>query len=62
MSEDARTQDEAQPQLSESEQISIRKDKLQKLKDSGRDPFQITSFEAREHSTEIVENFDSLGL
>ena len=62
MSDEVKIEAEAQPQLSESEQISIRRDKLQKLKNEGRDPFEVMTFEQRNKSAEIVDNFDSENL
>ena len=46
------------------EQISeirqIRRDKLAKLQDEGRDPFEITSFKRSAYSTDIRENFEAM--
>lgn len=42
------------------ELVRIRREKLTELRDSGRDPFKITTFERTHKNAEIVSNFDSL--
>lgn len=42
-----------------SEIIQIRRDKLQKLQNEGRDPFQITTFKRTAYSTDIKDKFDA---
>ncbi|MDO4566132.1 MAG: amino acid--tRNA ligase-related protein, partial [Oscillospiraceae bacterium] len=61
MSEEIKNEQQ-KPELSESEQIGIRKAKLQALKDAGRDPFETTKFPKAESSAYIVDNFDSESL
>ncbi|MDR0410940.1 MAG: lysine--tRNA ligase [Treponema sp.] len=43
-----------------SEQELVRREKLARLKESGRNPFVITTFEQTHHSVEIKEQFDTL--
>ena len=40
--------------------LKVRREKLAALQEAGKDPFQITKYEATHHSREIKENFDSL--
>ena len=40
--------------------IQIRRDKLSKLKEEGKDPFEITKFNRTHTSKDIVENYDEL--
>lgn len=40
--------------------IKVRHEKLQELKDNGKDPFRITKFDVTHHSMEIKENYESL--
>ncbi len=40
--------------------IQIRKDKLEKLKQEGKDPFTITKFNRTHTSKQVVENYDEL--
>ena len=54
-----------EPEISEeeakaalSEQMLVRRNKLQNLKDRGEDPFTITKFDVTAYSTEIIEKFD----
>ena len=42
-----------------SEILQIRRDKLQALQESGRDPFEITKFSRSNYSCEIVDDFES---
>lgn len=44
--------------LNEMEQIKL--DKLQKLKEEGKDPYKIENYDVNSYSTEIIENFDEL--
>ncbi len=50
------TEEEAKAALSE--QMLVRRNKLQNLKDRGEDPFTITKFDVNAYSTEIIEKFD----
>lgn len=43
-----------------SELLKIRRDKLSALQAEGKDPFQVTKFDATHHAAEIVEGFDEL--
>lgn len=43
-----------------SEVLQIRRDKLQKLRDMGRDPYKIEKYERTAFSTEILENFNDM--
>lgn len=42
----------------EKELLRIRREKLQQLRDSGSDPFTITSCDVRDHAREIVDGFE----
>ncbi len=46
--------------LSENELKQIRVDKLKKLQEDGKDPFEITLAQQTHHSNEIRDNFDAL--
>lgn len=46
-------------ELDQRELLQIRRDKLQALQDSGRDPYRITSFDVRQKAQEIVDGFDT---
>ena len=52
------TKNNEQMQLSDSEQVAIRKDKLASLKEHGADPYLATSFEVTAYSADIVDGFD----
>jgi len=41
-----------------SELLQIRRDRLQKMKDEGRNPFEITTFDRNAAATEVVEKFE----
>ncbi|MCL2126171.1 MAG: lysine--tRNA ligase [Oscillospiraceae bacterium] len=43
-----------------SEILQIRRDKLQKLRDEGRDPFAATKFERTAYSADVLQNFDAM--
>ena len=43
-----------------SEILRVRREKLRKLQDEGRDPFEITRFDRTTYSAEIRENFESM--
>lgn len=43
-----------------SEVLAVRRDKLQKLRDEGKDPFKITKFERTSNAKAIQEGFDDL--
>ncbi|HIR13590.1 MAG TPA: lysine--tRNA ligase [Candidatus Choladousia intestinavium] len=40
--------------------LKVRREKLQELQDSGRNPFQITKYDATAHSREIKEHFEEM--
>lgn len=40
--------------------LAVRREKLQHLRDEGRDPFKITKYDVTHHSAEIRTNFDEL--
>jgi lysyl-tRNA synthetase class 2 len=42
-----------------SEILQIRRNKLAKMQESGKDPYQITSFDVKQKAQEIVDQFDS---
>ncbi|MBS4535702.1 lysine--tRNA ligase [Clostridium sp. D2Q-14] len=42
------------------ELLQIRREKLQKLKEEGRDPFKIEKYKPTHHSKFIIENFDEM--
>ena len=44
-------------QPSESEQITIRKEKLEMMRAEGRDPFLVTTFDVKDYAKEIKESF-----
>ena len=43
-----------------SEILQIRRDKLKKLQDEGRDPFTVTKFKRTAYSTDVKDNFDAM--
>ena len=43
-----------------SEILQIRRDKLRKLQDEGRDPFKITKFSRSAYSSEVRDNFEAM--
>jgi len=49
-----------EPELDLNQLLQIRRDKLSKLKEEGKDPFEITKFNRTHTSKEIVENYDEL--
>ena len=54
------TQQNNAPELNESEQYQIRKDKLAALVESGNNPFTITSFEQTAYSEDLKQEFAEL--
>ena len=40
--------------------LQVRYDKLHELQENGKDPFVITKYDVTNHSTDIVENFDTM--
>ena len=42
------------------EMLVAKREKLQELKDAGKDPFQISKFDVTHHSIEIKDNFEEL--
>ena len=57
-SEISQSQEDIQEELSEI--LQIRREKLKKLQNEGRDPFEVTKFERTAFASEISENFDSM--
>ncbi len=50
-----------QPQEQDINQLlKVRRDKLQQLRDDGKDPYKITSYDVSHHSREIKDNYDEL--
>ena len=49
-----------QTEESLSEILQIRREKLKKLQDDGRDPFQLTKFERSAYSADIKDNFEAM--
>ncbi|MCD7749580.1 MAG: lysine--tRNA ligase [Oscillospiraceae bacterium] len=43
-----------------SDEMRVRREKLFKLQDAGRDPYQITKFSRTHYSTQVKDNYDSL--
>ena len=58
MSEETRVPEEEAQSLSEI--LQIRRDKLAKLQEEGKDPFHVTKFTRTAYSTEVKENFDRM--
>ena len=46
--------------LSLNEMLLIRRDKLKKLQDMGRDPFKVSSYDKTHNSKEIHDNFEAM--
>ena len=51
---------EQKTQQEMSEILRVRREKLQALKDDGRDPYEVTVFEKNYSSEDILNNFDTL--
>ena len=49
-----------QEEVSLSELLQIRRDKLAELQSAGKDPFAVTKYDVTHHSTEIKDNFEVL--
>ena len=49
-----------EPEVDLNQLLQIRRDKLAKLKEEGKDPFEITKFNRTHTSKQIVENYDEL--
>ena len=60
MSTEERSVNQPEEQQTLSEQRLIRRAKLKELQDAGQDPFQITKYVVKHHSTDIKENFEAL--
>lgn len=50
----------ANEELSLSEVLQIRRDKLDKLKEIGKNPFDIVKYNQTHHSKDIIENFEAM--
>ena len=60
MADDMTTNPAEQDEAELSEILQIRRDKLKKLQDEGRDPFEITKFNRTAFSSDIRDNFDAM--
>ncbi len=60
MADEQITSQAEQPEQSLSELLQIRRDKLAKLQEDGRDPFQITKFSRTAYSQDIIDGFDQM--
>ena len=49
-----------EPEVDINQLMQIRRDKLSKLKEEGKDPFEITKFNRTHTSKQVVDNFDEL--
>ncbi len=54
------SQNKGKGQANTNQQIQVRYDKLQELKEAGKDPFQITSYDVSHHSQEVKDNYGEL--
>jgi lysyl-tRNA synthetase, class II len=50
----------ANDELNLSEILKIRRDKLEQLKEAGRDPFEILNYDQTHHSRDIKDNFEEM--
>ena len=50
----------ANEELSLSEVLQIRRDKLDKLKETGKNPFDIVRYNQTHHSKDIKDNFEAM--
>ena len=60
MAEEKNTNQTQQEEVSLSDLLQIRRDKLAELQEGGKDPFQITKFDVTHHSEEVKANFETL--
>jgi len=60
MADDMTTNTAEQGEAELSEILQIRRDKLKKLQEEGRDPFEITKFNRTAFSSDIRDNFDAM--
>jgi len=60
MSEQNNQNQQVQEEVSLSELLQIRRDKLAELQNAGKDPFAVTKYEVTHHSAEIKDNFEAL--
>ena len=61
--DNAKTPEHGQPELTAeeiSEQRQIRRDKLQELRDMGRDPFVQETYDVTAHSKDIKDNYEAM--
>ncbi len=58
MAEEKRAELRQEPEQDQKELLRIRREKLQKMQDSGRDPYLITTFDVKQKAQEIVEHFE----
>ena len=60
MSEQINQNQPVQEEVSLSELLQVRRDKLAELQEAGNDPFAVTKYVVTHHSTEIKDNFETL--
>ena len=60
MKNNQQSNEEAQIQEDLSEVLQVRRDKLKKLQESGRDPCKESRYDRTHYSMDIKDNFDSL--
>ncbi len=60
MSEQINQNQPVQEEVSLSELLQVRRDKLAELQEAGNDPFAVTKYDVTHHSTEIKDNFETL--
>ena len=60
MAEEKNNNQVQQEEVSLSDLLQIRRDKLAELQESGKDPFQITKFNVTHHSEQVKANYESL--
>ena len=60
MSDQIKQNQPIEEEVSLSELLQIRRDKLEELRAGGKDPFAETKYDVTHHSNEIKDNFDSL--
>lgn len=59
MAENKEMEQQAEEEQDLREILKIRRDKLAKMQENGKDPYQITSFDVKQKAQEIVDGFES---
>ena len=59
MAEDQIRETQPEEEQDQKEILRIRREKLQRMRDSGNDPYHITSFPVKQKAQEIVDNFET---